>query len=175
MQPIAGLSSQTEAELTRRHHAASFTVRASLALTLLLSCAAFLLRHQLRHFENETLDRALRITILIFGLGSVILRRRRFSASSLQDVTVLRGISGLIATLMNTTLQVAFLGLAMAIFGFVVTLMTGNEYYAYGAGLVGFVVLLYGYPTRNSWHQTVQKYSEIDREALSRRTLQTTE
>jgi hypothetical protein len=63
----------------------------------------------------------------------------------------------------------------MAIFGFVVTLMTGNEYYAYGAGLVGFVVLLYGYPTRTSWHQTVQKYSEIDSEALRRRTLQTTE
>jgi len=160
MQPSERLSSDTQAELIRRHKAIVMTVRALLILTAILPLIAFLARTRFRHEDNPSIEMAVRITILIFGLGSVVLRRRRFSAMRLQDIAALRGVSGLLATLANTTLQVAILGAAMAIFGFIATAMTGNDFYAYGAGLVGFVVLLYCYPTRNSWQRTVQKFGQ---------------
>jgi len=159
MQPAERLSSDSEPELNRRHWAAAFTVRALIALTLVLSAVAFLGRNRFHHEDNDVLDRALRVTILIFGLGSVVLRRTKFSATRLQDITALRGASGLLATLARTTLQVALLGGAISLFGFIATVMTGNEFYSYGAGLVGFVVLLYCYPTRYSWQQTLQKFA----------------
>jgi hypothetical protein len=130
-----------------------------LALTVAFSLAAFLGRSRLRQHENPSLDIAVRITILIFGLGSVVLRRTRFSTMRLQDITALNGVSGLLATLERTTIQVALLGAAIAVFGFVATLLTGNDFYAYGAGLVGAVVLVYCYPTRTSWQQAVAKFS----------------
>ena len=152
------LSSNSQAELIRRHRTAVLTVRALLALTVALSAAAFLGRNHFRHQDNPTLDMALRIAILIFGLGSVVLRRTRFSAMRLQDIAALRGISGLLATLQRTTIQVALLGAAIAVFGFIATFTTGNDFYSYGAGLVGFVVLLYCYPTRTSWQQAVARF-----------------
>lgn len=152
------LSSNSQAELLRRHKAAVLTVRVFLALTVALSGAAFLGRNHFRQQDNPALDIAVRIAILCFGLGSVVLRRTRFSAMRLQDIAALSGISGLLATLQRTTVQVALLGATIAIFGFSATLMTGNDFYAYGAGLVGLVVLLYCYPTRTSWQQAVAKF-----------------
>ena len=148
-----------QAELLRRHRSTVLLVRVLLALAIGLSLAAFLGRGRIQQRENPTLDIALRITILIFGLGSVVLRRTRFSSMRLQDITALNGVSGLLKTLQSTTIQVAVLGAAVAIFGFVATLMTGNDFYAYGAGLVGVVVLLYCYPTQTSWQQAVAKFS----------------
>ena len=158
MQPSGPFSDDIHTELIRRHKAVAMTVRALLALTVVLSLVAFIGRSQFRHQDNPALDWALRITILIFGLGSVILRRTRLSAMRLQDTTTLKGVSGLLATLASTTMQVAMLGAAIAIFGFVAAVITGNDFYAYGAGLIGFVVLLYCYPTRSSWQQAVQRF-----------------
>lgn len=151
------------------------TVRALIASTVLLSLLAFLGRNHFRHEENDSLDRVMRITILVLGLGSVVLRRRKFSAMRLQDIAALKGVSGLLATLASTTLQVALLGAALAIFGFITTVMTGNEFYAYGSGLVGFVVLLYCYPTQSSWQQTVRQFAQPTGESHTKSTLQTTE
>jgi len=154
------LSINYQSELMRRHKATSLAVRVMLALTVALSLAAFLGRSHFRQRDNPTLDAAVRVTILIFGLGSVVLRRTRFSAMRLKDIAALNGISGLLATLERTTLQVALLGMAVAVFGFIATLMTGNDFYAYGAGLVGLVVLLYCYPTRASWQQAILQFGD---------------
>lgn len=159
MQPAERLSGDIHADLIRRHKAAAFIVRALLVLTVFLSLMAFMTRSHLHHNENETLDRALRITILVLGLGAVLLRRTRFSETRLQDTTALHGVSGLLGTLASTTLQVALLGAAMTIFGFIATVLTGNEFYSYGAGFVGFVVLLYSYPTKSAWEQAVRRFA----------------
>src|ERR1700682_3612079 len=137
MQPSGLLSSDIHTELIRRHRAAALIVRALLALTVVLSLIAFIWRSHFRHEDNPPLDAALRITILVFGLGSVIVRRIRLSAMRLPDVAALKGASGLMARLAATTLQVALLGAAMAIFGFIATVMTGNDFYSYGAGKIG--------------------------------------
>ena len=169
------LSSNTQAELLRRQRTTALVIRLLLVLTVALSVAAFLARSHLRQHDNQTLDMALRITILIFGLGSVVLRRTRFSAMRLQDIAALRGIPGLLATLQKTTFQVALLGFVVAVFGFTATVMTGNDFYSYGAGFVGIVVLLYCYPTRSSWQQAAIKFGGAENDPPQSSILQTPE
>lgn len=152
------LPNQINAELVRRHRTAVRVARVLLALTVSLSAAAFVGRSHFRQQDNPTLDMAVRVIILICGLGSVVLRRTRFSAMRLQDIAALKGITGLLATLERTTIQVSLLGAAVAVFGFVATLMTGNDFYAYGAGVVGVVVLLYCYPTQTTWRQATASF-----------------
>ena len=77
----------------------------------------------------------------------------------LQDVVALKGTPGLLATLERTAIQVALLGAVIAVFGFTATLMTGNDFFAYGAGLVGLVVQLNCYPSRLHWQQTVTRFA----------------
>jgi len=159
---MAEAPNQVQAELQRRHRSTVLIVRALLALTVAFVLAAFITRGRISQRENPALDMAVRITILIFGLGSITLRRSRFSTMRLQDITALRGVSGLLSTLEKTTIQVAALGGVIAVIGFIATLMSGNDFYAYGAGLVGIVVLLYCYPTKNSWQQTVKKFATVE-------------
>ena len=153
------ITENIQSELIRRHKAASTTVVALLIATILLSIVAFLGRSFLTQQQNPPLDIALRIVILSFGLGSIALRRTKFAAMRLQDIGALSGGSGLLSTLERTTIQVAFLGEAIAVVGLIATVLTGNDYYTYGAGLVAVAVLLYCYPTRTSWQRTLQEFA----------------
>ena len=80
----------------------------------------------------------------------------------LQNIAAIRGASGLMITLQKTTLLVAMIGVAVALIGFVSTLMTGALLYTYQAGVVAAAILLYGYPVRTSWEQAVQRYSPTE-------------
>ena len=125
---------------------------------VLLCILAYVSKRFLIPKNNSSLDIAVRITILIFGLGAVALRRTKFAAMRLQDIGALKGASGLLITLQRTTLQVAGLGAVIALVGFIATLMTANDFYAYGAGLVAVAVLLYCYPTRTSWDRALLRF-----------------
>ncbi len=146
-------------ELQRRHKATSTTVRVLLILIVLLSAIAFLVSGSLPPRNNPSLDIAVRITILVFGLGAITLRRTKFATMRLQDIGALKGASGLLITFQRTTLQVAILGAIIAIVGFVATLVTANAFYAYGAGLVALAVLLYCYPVKSSWEKAIKRFA----------------
>ncbi|HYJ88148.1 MAG TPA: hypothetical protein VEW46_18935 [Pyrinomonadaceae bacterium] len=146
-------------ELQRRHKATVTTVRVLLILSVLLSAIAFFINVSLPPRNNPSLDIAVRIIILIFGLGAITIRRTKFATMRLQDIGALKGASGLLITLQRTTLQVALLGAIIALVGFVATLLTGNPFYSYGAGLVAVAVLLYCYPIRSSWEKAIKRFA----------------
>src|SRR3954452_18956960 len=134
----------TQDELIRRHHAAVIVIVCFILLTLSLILIAFVAHQKLyRPMGPPTLPGALRIAILFFGLGAITLRRTRFAAMRLQDIAGVRGISGLLKTLQGTTVQVAMLALAIALMGFIGTILTTNEYEMLRGGLVAIAVLLY--------------------------------
>jgi hypothetical protein len=145
--------------LARRHKAAAITVAGLLIATLLLSLASLLGKSFFRQQSNSSLDIVVRITILILGLGSIAWRRTKFSTMRLQDIGALQGAHGLLSTLERTTLQIAFLGAAIAAIGFIATLLTGNDFYTYGAGAIGVAVLLYCYPSKSSWTLAIERFA----------------
>ena len=153
-------SPEAQAELARRHKAAATTVLGLLVATILLSVLAFLGRPYFTERPNPPLDIAVRIVILVLGLGAVVWRRTKFQPMRLQDIVGLAGVSGLLRTLEKTTLQLALLGAGIAAIGFVSTLMTGNERYSYWAGAIAIVVFIYCYPTKSSWLRALYKFTE---------------
>jgi len=145
-------------ELLRRHKAAAMTVAGLLIATLLLSLVSLVGNNFFRQQYNPPLDIAVRITILMLGLGSIVWRRTKFSTMRLQDIGALQGSRGLLSTLERTTLQIAFLGAAIAAIGFIATLLTGNAFYTYGAGAIAVAVLLYCYPSKSSWLRALERF-----------------
>ncbi|HEX8922853.1 MAG TPA: hypothetical protein VF766_15370, partial [Pyrinomonadaceae bacterium] len=150
-----------QAELARRHRTAAMVTGALLGLTIALAAIAFFYSESLHRPGDPSLAMALWIAILIFGLGSFVLRRTRFQAARLQDIAALRGISGLLATLQSTTIQVAFIGGAIALMGFMVMMISPsdpsvNKYHMLRAGGVAAIVLLYAYPQRSAWQRLVR-------------------
>ncbi len=154
-------SPSTNEELARRHRTAAMVVGAFVGLTVALIGIAFFAAETLhRPGSDPSLAMALWIAILIFGLGSFVLRRTKLQRMRLQDIAALRGISGLLASLQATTLQIAFIGGAIALMGFVVTIMTGNKFDMLRAGGVAIIVLLSAYPQRGAWQRLVRSIEQ---------------
>jgi hypothetical protein len=159
METSNALTRDVQAELTRRHKRTATTVLSLLVAVVLLCVLALVSQKFLTPRNNPSLDIAVRISILIFGLGAIALRRTQFAKMRLQDIAALQGASGLLITLQKTTLRVAMIGIGIAILGFIATLMTAVPLYTYQAGVVAVAVLLYGYPVRTSWEQAVRRFS----------------
>ena len=153
-------SPEAQAELTRRHKSAATTVVGLLVATILLSVVAFLSDAYLIDKPNPNLDIAVRIVILMLGLGAVVWRRTKFQPMRLQDIAGLGGVTALIKTLEKTTVQIALLGAAIVATGFIATLVTGNERYSYWAGAIAVVVFIYSYPTKSSWLRALYRFTE---------------
>jgi peptidoglycan/LPS O-acetylase OafA/YrhL len=151
-------SPNVQAELMRRHKSTSTTVLSLLVTVVLLCILAFVSQRFLTP-RNSSLGMPALITIFIFGVGAIAFRRTKFAAMRLQDIAALQGTTGLLITLQRTTLQVALIGAAVAVIGFVTTLLTGDPSYTYRAGVVAAAVLLYGYPVRTAWEQAVRRFS----------------
>ena len=160
---MAQASRSTQEELAHRHRTAAMVVGAMLGLTVALVAIAFVAGDSLYRPADRSLPMALFIAILIFALGSFVLRRIRFQAARLNDIAALRGISGVLETLQKTTTQVAFIGGAIALMGFVVTIIVqddGRQYHMLRAGAVAAIVLLSAYPRRAAWQRLVKSIEE---------------
>jgi len=144
-------------EVTRYHRSTSILVSAMIAFVTVLTLLVFtgILSFDARG-ADPTLLWALRITIVILGLGAITLRRTRFASARLQDIASLRGTTGLLSTLQQTTILVAAIGEAIAVLGFAMTLMTGDRFDMLRAGVISVAVLFYAYPRRGAWEREVQ-------------------
>jgi hypothetical protein len=162
LEQVTAKSQNIQDELARRHKAAMYVVLGLFTLTLVLALVAYLGHQYIVQRNNPMLDMTWRIVVPILGLGAVAWRRTKFSAIRLQDILALRGVSGLLATLQRTTAQVALLGGAIAVIGFIVTMLTGLFFYMLGAGIIAIAVLLYCYPRRASWQRVVKGIEETD-------------
>src|SRR5215472_1917724 len=144
-------------ELERRRRGALRIVLSLMVLTVLLSLAAWLGKSRFSPRESQGLDTLVKISI-VFGLLGVVWRRARLASTRLQNIGTLKGTEGLLQALEQTTLQVAILGAIIAIIGFVATVLSANDYYAYGTGLVGLFVLLCSYPLQHSWQRVLKTF-----------------
>jgi hypothetical protein len=153
------LSANVQAELLRRHKSTMTTVLSLLVGVILLSLLALVSQKFLTPRNSSTLNMAFRISIPILGLGAIALRRTRLASMRLQDIAAIRGASGLLATLQKTSLLMTTIAVVVALIGFVCTLMTGDAWYTYTAGVVAAAVLLfYGYPVRSQWEQVIRRF-----------------
>src|SRR2546423_15528937 len=151
---------KTEPE--RRHGRAPPLVLPFTGLDIALVVIAYFAADRLYRPGAPSTIMALWIAVLVFGLGAFVLRRTRFATMRLKDIAALKGISGLLKTLQDTTIQIAFIGVAIALMGFLILIMTGEWKDMLRAGGVSGIVLIYSYPFRGSWQRTVRMLAPED-------------
>jgi len=77
----------------------------------------------------------------------------------LKDIAALKGTSGLLKTLQQTTIQVACLGGAVAVMGYAWAVLTHDWTNMLRAAGVSAIVLAYCYPFQSSWQRVVRTLS----------------
>lgn len=152
-------SPEVQAELARRHKSAATTVLSLLVASILLSIIAFLSRPYFIQKPNPPLDIAVRIAILVIGLGAVVWRRTKFQPARLQDIVGVAGVTGLLQTLEKTTIQIALFGATITGIGFISSLVTGNDWYTYWASAIAIILFIYCFPLKSAWNSAVQRFT----------------
>jgi hypothetical protein len=157
-------------ELRRRHRTSTLVVAGFLILDIVLLAIAFfasdsIFRPNVRSWDSGIIM-GLWIAILVFGLGAFVVRRTKFAAMRLKDIAAVKGVSGLLKTLQDTTIQVASIGGAIALMGFVITILTGDWTNMLRAGGVGAIVLVYCFPLRSAWQRVVMQLARQDSSSL---------
>jgi hypothetical protein len=151
------MTPEIQAELDRRHRTTKLVVILFFILDLLLLLIAFLAEERISRPKDPKIAMGLWIAILVCGLGVFVLRRTRFAPMRLQDIAAVKGLSGLLNTLEGTTIQVAAVGGAIGLLGFIATIIAvpfdiWNMVRAVG---VSVIVLIYCYPFKSTWERTV--------------------
>jgi len=149
-------------ELVRRHRAATFVVVGFLILDVVLLTIAFAAGERIFRPGDRSLAMGLWIAVLVFGLGAFVIRRTKFASMRLKDVAALRGVSGLLKTLQDTTIQIACIGGAIALMGFMITIRTGDWTDMLRAVGVSVIVLFYGFPFRSAWERVVREMAPYE-------------
>ena len=128
-----------------------------LILDMVLLATAYVAADRLYRPRDPSLGVGLWIAILVFGLGAFVLRRTKFAAMRLKDIAALKGMSGLLKTLQDTTVQVACIGGAIGLMGFMLVILSGDWTYTLRAIGVSIIVLFYGYPFRSAWERVARQ------------------
>ena len=155
-------SESLQNELVRRHRAATFVVVGFIILDVVLLTIAFAAGERIFRTGDRSLAMGLWIAVLVFGLGAFVIRRTKFASMRLKDVAALRGVSGLLKTLQDTTIQIACIGGAIALMGFMITIRTGDWTDMLRAVGVSVIVLFYGFPFRNAWERVVKELAPYE-------------
>jgi hypothetical protein len=155
-------SANLQNELARRHRTAALTVYGILALNLALIAVAYFATDRIYRPGAPSTVMGLWIAVLVFGLGAFVIRRTRFAAMRLKDIAALRGTSGLLKTLQGTTVQIACIAGAIALMGFVITILMGDWTNMLRAAGVSVIILIYCFPFRASWQRAVQQLGPDD-------------
>jgi len=144
-------------ELSRRHRLATMAVLFFLTLTVVLVVIAYFAAERIFRPADPKIALGLWIVILICGLGVFVLRRTRFSAMRLKDIAAVKGTSAMLKTLHGTTVQVASIAGAIALMGFVITILTADWTNMLRAAGVSIIVLFYCYPFKSAWNRAVRE------------------
>lgn len=131
-----------------------------LVLDAVLLALSYFAAEKIFRPNDPSIIMGLWIAILVFGLGAFVLRRTRFAAMRLKDIAALKGTSGLLKSLQDTTIQIAFIGGAIGLMGFIVTILTGDWTSMLRAAGVSAIVLIYGYPFRSAWERVARQLSD---------------
>src|SRR5258707_2901155 len=148
-------SQNVQDELSRRYGKASMVVVAFLVLDVGLVVLAFFASNSIYRAGDPSIVMGLWIAILVFGLGAFVIRRTKFAAMRLTDIAAVKGVSALLKTLQDTTIQVAAIGGAIALMGFVITILTADWTNMLRAGGVAAIVLIYFLPFRGALQPVV--------------------
>jgi hypothetical protein len=128
-----------------------------LALAVVLLVIAYFAGERISRPGDPKIAMGLWIVILVCGLGVFVLRRTRFAAMRLKDIAAVKGTSAMLRTLQGTTIQIASIAGAIALMGFIITIIAAPYDWTHmlRAAGVSVIVLMYCYPFKSAWNRAV--------------------
>ncbi|MCA1639645.1 MAG: hypothetical protein LC768_15165, partial [Acidobacteria bacterium] len=101
------------------------------------------------------------IAVLFIGVGTFLLRRILFKWERLKDITLLKGFSGLLATLQTNSIILGSLAEAIAIIGFIIAVLNGSGADMLRTVAVALIVFFINFPRKSVWEKIAANMEKV--------------
>ena len=152
---MEGISPENFDALDNSYRQTAMIIAAQIFFTIILTVAICLLAPPARNSISQQTLTTLWATMIFLALGAFVLRRTFFRWDRFKDITVLKGVSGLLKTLQTQAIILGALAMMPAIVGSVITGLTGEKFEVIRAGIVSLIVFLINFPRKPVWEKIV--------------------
>lgn len=156
------LSADNLTELEKRYRITAFLVSAQIAAVFILTAVAFLtIKPEIAPRISENTRMTLWVAALFVALGTFVMRRLFYRWDRLRDITLLKGITGLLKTLSINSIFLAAMTEFVAIIGFVIAFLTGEPFEMLRSAIIAPVVFLINFPRKKVWVKIVENLDSV--------------
>ena len=155
------ISPENLVELEKRYRTTALIIAAQIAFTIILIAAFWLLAPTAQYSISQQTLTTLWVAIIFLAIGAFVLRRTFFRWDRFKDITVLKGISGLLRTLQANAIILGVFAALLAIVGCIITFLTGETFEMLRAGIVALIVFLINFPRRSVWEKIVAGMEKV--------------
>jgi hypothetical protein len=155
------ISAENRAELERRYRLTVLIVAAQIVVTLILIALSWLTVSDSQiELPPQSLT-TLWIAVVFVAIGSFMLRRLFFNWERLKNITLLKGVAGLLGSLQLNTIILGALAEVIALLGFLIATFSGASSDMLRAGAIALVVFLVNFPRKGTWKNIVSNLEKI--------------
>lgn len=149
------VSAAARTELDKRFRAAVIIVAVQMASTVALIIFAFLfVKNAGAPAPFETLM-PLWVGVLFIAVGAFLLRRMLYNWERLKNAALLKGVSGLLQTLLKNAILLGAMAEMITVIGVVIAFLSGNNWEILRAGAISLIVFAINFPRQSMWTKIV--------------------
>jgi len=158
---MSELSAENLADLEKKYQTTAIIIIAQIFTLLVLIVSVWFLAPDSQNPISQQTLILLWAAIIFVALGTFILRRLLFRWDRLKDITLLKGVSGLLKTLQVNAIILVALAETIAIFGLVIAVLSGETFEIFRAGLVSLILFWLNFPRKSVWQKIVANLQEV--------------
>jgi hypothetical protein len=147
--------------LDSRYRTTAIVILAQIAFTIVLTVAVCLFAPASGNSITQQTLTTLWVVIIFLAIGAFVLRRMFFRWDRLKDITLLKGISGLLGTLQSNAVLLGIMATLLAIVGSVITILNGETFEAIRAAIVALIVFAINFPRKSVWEKIVAGMEKV--------------
>lgn len=148
-------------ELGKRYQTAAFLVFGLMISALILFGLVWLIPVRPENSLDPQTRMTLWVSALFLALGTFILRRMLYRWERLKDISVLKGIPGVLKTLQITAVLLAVMAFFVTVIGFVITFLNGDNFEMIRALIISLVVFIINFPRRAVWKKIAANLENV--------------
>ena len=155
------IAPETSGSLDKRYKTAVVIYLGQITTTVVLLVVGYItIKTPETTVDSNTLT-ILWVAILFVAVAAFLLRRTLYGWERFKNLTLTKGISGLLAALQTNKIILGALAEAVAVIGFVIALVNGNRGDLLRAGAVSLIVFLVNFPRKSVWEKIVTNLEKI--------------
>jgi F0F1-type ATP synthase membrane subunit c/vacuolar-type H+-ATPase subunit K len=155
------ISAENESELEKRYRITTFIIAAQIATTVVLAFVGWIYAGNSESTINSKSLMPLWVAVLFISVGTFLVRRILFKWDRLKDITLLRGFSGLLATLQTNSIILGSLAEAIAVIGCIIAVLTSNVADMLRSIAVALIIFFINFPRKSVWERIAAKMQKV--------------